>query len=159
MRTFAIGLLVLASVNLLASPGMPKTARFLLNPAEAATVVQFDELDLSSFKVSKCINQSDIHTGALTSSWGGFTYSGPAFVINVGQQQYEMLASTGTMAFEKPGCALEMKNIQAFRLGFQNKNLPESRIEVLFSFDSKSKGVAGISSSGVIYRGAVLSSY
>lgn len=160
MRNLFIVLGAFFSVNLFATPGMPKSARFLFDPTAAETVVNLGEIDLAQFKVSKCINIPNAHAGLETSSWAsGITYSGTPLVIAMGQQKYEMIPTFGQMSFGIANCEMELINIRSIRLSFQNKRLPENQIDLEFSFDPRTKGLAGIYMPNVTYRGTILSYY
>jgi hypothetical protein len=160
MRFLSLGFAALFCVNLFASPGMPKQARFLFSPAEAETVIDLDELDLAGFKVTKCLDLLDVKTGKKsTSMTTALTYSGSAPLITVGKQQYRMSIDPGRFLFSTPGCVLDVKNIRSMQFRFQNTRLPEQSITLQFELTIPYKDVASILMAGNGYRGLTLAYY
>jgi len=161
MRYLTLGVAFLFSVNLFATPGMPKQARFLFNPGESETIVNFDELDLSAFKVTKCLDMIDVKTMKQTTSLStALSYSGRSMVVTVGKQQYELIPDSGLFTFNSVGCVLDMNQISSIELNFRNTRFSENVMAVHFDFRPKQyKDLVSLITAGSTFRGKTLAYY
>lgn len=110
-----------------ATPGLPREARFLFDPAGDVVTAMLGEISFQNIKMPRCV------TIDAKSSYASLAeYDGEPVSLTVGGQRYQLEKAGLSFVFKAAGCPLDLEKISALSLPFRNEALPSYRARIHF---------------------------